>query len=485
MSLNVKYEYYVERYREWINEKDLATEAFQLFIQNLTPDETEKAKLHLSDESDIPNYGVLLLDFEKSDSSWNKNELPYDSPYKNEIKKRIEIADEIQQRFLSKMKKDEFTKKVQFRNFFKLVYSLLILESSELEIFKKSTSQTVDFSFDLDLNRLKKKAREICNTTNLLYIQAKTLMDQIENYYKLDGYHIYSKNGMRYYSRDKKKEYIFPHSKYLTIDNFVGKIKTVENGTTVYKSNPEAVEIIFTLLKERELSFYEHVRHFYKQYAFDSYGKRVIHLYLTESGSITRDLFRKYPQILKDFTRVRNYIKKTYNQIHETSLDANEVQLELKNYQNRYPVVNEIINQLQKNIFGFTNSELQVVADYLNYFDKEHPFHYYLPSRPRTKENLVDYTGTLVNFKNELNRLGATSSELELHITYLSNMEDFVRELLNQTKTSYDTLRKNFRNLLTTSELLELPEYLLIRLFDTDTDLKVMRTKIATMQQYL
>ncbi|MCF7926311.1 MAG: hypothetical protein K9L74_01875 [Candidatus Izimaplasma sp.] len=485
MSLNAKYEYYLNRYLEGEKENDLPKKAFQLFARNLPPNETESAKLQLSDHSDIPNYGVLLLDFEKTDPSWKNNELPYDSPYKEEIDNCIQIANEIQKHFLSEIKNDEYTKKVQFKNFFKLVYSLLVLESSELEVFKKSTSDIINFNFDLHLDKLKKKAREICDTTRPLYIYGGGLIDQIENHYKLDGYHVYSKNGKRYYSRDMKEEYIFPHSKYLIIDNFVGKIKTVENGTTVFKSNPEAIEVIFNLLKERELSFYEHVRHFYKKYDFDAYGKRVIHLYLTESGSVTRELFRKYPEVLMEFTKVRDYIKKTYNQINNASLDSTEVQVELKTYQNRYPIVNEIIDQLQKNIFGLTKNELELVADYLAYFEKEHDFHYFLPKRPRTEENLIKYTGTLVDFANELKKIGTTSSELKLHITYLNNKEDYVRELLNQTTTSYETLRKNFRTLLSSNDLLILPDYLLDKIFDTDSDLSNKRTEIATMQQYL
>lgn len=492
MSLEAKYNYYLEEYRSGNKENELARLAFQLFINNLPENKIENAKYKLADQSDIPQYGKLLLDFEKTNPSWSNKHLPYHSPFHDEILKRLISIEAIQDRFLQDIEDENYTNKQQFKKFFLQVYSLILLESNELEVFKKATSTKVDFSFDLDLEYIKKEAKKICDTVGTIDSEIKKLIGQIENNYKLDGYSVYQKEGVRYFSKksdseEVKKEYIFPHTKYLDVKNVYGKLPSKSNGHTSYVSNKEAFNIIFNLLQQRDSSFYQHVRNFYQQDDFNAYGKRVIHFYLTESTRITRKVFIKHPQILQEFSKVRNYIRKMYNNIYKTSSDSKEIESELKFIQKRIPLISAIIVELQKNVFGFSNDELQVVAKYYDYFKQKHDFYYYPPTKNRTEENQIKYHGTLADFFTVLKEQKTSSSDTKLHITFLTENEDLIRSLLSQESTSYETLRKNLRNILSTKKLLKLPDYLLNEMFEDDivSNASEYRKWIEDFQKYL
>ncbi len=464
-----KYEYYLESYITNIKLNNpistLERYAFLFFSEDIPKDKYEKIRLSLSDESDIPERFNVLLDFSNSLELTYQN-LPYENPYNELILDRFRQYGKLRDEFLNTAKVSVSNVKANFENYYKYVYSLLLLEQSVNDIFSYKNKDTLFQSKTLDLNEFKKEAQGIC--AKCMNTSIRTDIELYKN--RFEGIML-SHNYAFTLNPDKsvtwsngRKSINVKYNIYLAMSDkeLIGS-QVIRNNLkrgkkkrthTVGYTNPSSKGILVYMILLVYDAEYVYSRNFFK-----SQINNVITYKKTETIDVNIPFLKNNPIALTYKNILEKFIVKCYNKVNNSKEKIKYVRHNLKDLKKREFLINYIYNQLTDLQVGFIAEEMLIIKDVIKFYRSKHNFSYYPPTLPRIIKYKVTLNKTFNSFYTYCSKNGFTTHEKNLVSVYLKHRLTYVISTLALGNIKKETIQRKVKKILSSNNLVKLPDY--------------------------
>ena len=465
MSMNAKYEYYLNSYLENRHEEipkdklsDLERKAFTYFTKECTESELRSIVKDLRDESDIPSYGLLLLDYEDKIDKSRFLDLPYKNPYKPHIDDIVFTCDAFKKKFdtLQSSNYDEKLKK----KYEKIAFAIMVLEDSVDDIFLTKHTDTIIHTYVLDNEEIFQQAESLCNHyfRQSIGYEVKRIISKIETNMMAGGWNLDNSNPSKPQFTKNGRTFLHPCINFMNIDyadiygsDYVSNSKPVKRAL-----NAVAHDTFKALLRLEKDVYYTYYRNFFKRTTYDASGNTKTTYILTESSTVARSLLSRMPESINSFEDIKYLIVRTYNKLKNATYSYAEVREDLKSYEERSHVKLNLLEELQKLLF-MSKDELEILSHFLTFFNETHSFSYYPKTKTRTKNNLVSMNMTYSDFAKHCSDNSLTSADLKLVAFYTAKNESYLRKQLNKGDINFDTLRRSVKRIFS-KDLFENPD---------------------------